>query len=412
MTKEQFANILRAACDLGAAHGKDAASWAFGNNTTEERYQEVLNGIEDQDPAVLDTLPYPPTPTDEQLLTCLGLDSLRNLPKALVVKCRKEYLTALNEEFWLAVEAEARVHVQGQGKPEESEDNPPLKQWEVLGILDAAKKTARLSRDPAMSQDYFRGRTEAAKDIAEIYAGRSIRKRLAAKRARREARGNPPRAAHASSLPLTLGEAKLLRYGEELHDRVNRYADGTCVRWRVAGKVQTWKTDPTRVRVPLRHGLYNYEAITERNYSFFHRSAECRRQRERAPNLVAVPNPPQVEERLTAGAQGRGRILLGFKLTRLVTEKESFDARSPQGMGKVYGLSDGSLYIQGFFPQAPKGRLTEIWYLDAPKAGEDHPEGPNDTPWMHEVSSDVQCERVAGGLLVAKAGNDPLWSIR
>lgn len=34
-------------------------------------------------------------------------------------------------------------------------------------------------------------------------------------------------------------------------------------RWRVNGKVQTWKRDASRVRVPVKHGLYAYAQITE-----------------------------------------------------------------------------------------------------------------------------------------------------
>lgn len=39
----------------------------------------------------------------------------------------------------------------------------------------------------------------------------------------------------------------------------------TPERWRVNGKVQVWKRSPERVRVPVKHGLYSYDAITESN---------------------------------------------------------------------------------------------------------------------------------------------------
>jgi hypothetical protein len=39
-------------------------------------------------------------------------------------------------------------------------------------------------------------------------------------------------------------------------------------RWRVNGKVQTWKRSPERVRVPVKFGLYSYDAITEDTLTF------------------------------------------------------------------------------------------------------------------------------------------------
>lgn len=53
---------------------------------------------------------------------------------------------------------------------------------------------------------------------------------------------------------ITLAGAKELRYGEVL-------VDDNGKRWRVTGKVQTWKRDPNRIRVPLKHGLYAYGAL-------------------------------------------------------------------------------------------------------------------------------------------------------
>ena len=45
------------ATELGAEHGRDAASWFFDGNTTDATYRAVLRGIEDGDPAMLDTIP-------------------------------------------------------------------------------------------------------------------------------------------------------------------------------------------------------------------------------------------------------------------------------------------------------------------------------------------------------------------
>ena len=46
-------------------------------------------------------------------------------------------------------------------------------------------------------------------------------------------------------------------------------ADGTPVRWRVNGKVKTWKRDITRIRVPVKHGLYDYGYVDENNMHIF-----------------------------------------------------------------------------------------------------------------------------------------------
>lgn len=44
--------------ELGAEHGKNAASWYFDGNTPEHTYRRVLTGIENGDSEVLDTFPH------------------------------------------------------------------------------------------------------------------------------------------------------------------------------------------------------------------------------------------------------------------------------------------------------------------------------------------------------------------
>lgn len=34
---------------------------------------------------------------------------------------------------------------------------------------------------------------------------------------------------------------------------------------KVNGKVHTWKRDPTRIKVPIKHGLYEYVTLTSRD---------------------------------------------------------------------------------------------------------------------------------------------------
>lgn len=58
---------------------------------------------------------------------------------------------------------------------------------------------------------------------------------------------------------ITLDEAKELQYRDVLIDAQGK-------RWRVNGAVKTWKRDPHRIRVPLKHGLYAYDALTESDF--------------------------------------------------------------------------------------------------------------------------------------------------
>lgn len=64
-------------------------------------------------------------------------------------------------------------------------------------------------------------------------------------------------------MPLTLEQAKNLTPGTTLYHRNRRNADGTPQRWRVNGKPKTWKTRPDEVRVPLKHGLRDYDYLDE-----------------------------------------------------------------------------------------------------------------------------------------------------
>jgi len=74
---------------------------------------------------------------------------------------------------------------------------------------------------------------------------------------------------------LTIDKAKNLHYHDVLAMNDEMNADGTCVRWRVNGKVKTWKTRPNKFMVPVKHGMYDYGYITERNYHLFHINGSC-----------------------------------------------------------------------------------------------------------------------------------------
>lgn len=64
-------------------------------------------------------------------------------------------------------------------------------------------------------------------------------------------------------MAITLEEAKGLEYGDVLYHVKNRNADGSPQRWRVNGKPKTWKTRPEQVKVPVKHGLRNFDYLTE-----------------------------------------------------------------------------------------------------------------------------------------------------
>lgn len=61
---------------------------------------------------------------------------------------------------------------------------------------------------------------------------------------------------------ITLAEAKTLKPRDVLVDMWGK-------RWYVNGAVKTWKRDANRIRVPLKHGLYAYDAIDERDFDDF-----------------------------------------------------------------------------------------------------------------------------------------------
>jgi hypothetical protein len=73
---------------------------------------------------------------------------------------------------------------------------------------------------------------------------------------------------------MTLSQAKKLKPGDILLTIGKKYTnyDGTPQRWRVSGKVHTWKTEPGRVLVPLKRGLYSYFHLTENNLHLFKKS--------------------------------------------------------------------------------------------------------------------------------------------
>jgi len=74
---------------------------------------------------------------------------------------------------------------------------------------------------------------------------------------------------------LNLETAKDLKLGQVLSMNYNKNSDGSCVRWRVNGKVKTWKTRPNEFKIPVKHGMYDFGYITQHNYFYFHINGSC-----------------------------------------------------------------------------------------------------------------------------------------
>ena len=62
---------------------------------------------------------------------------------------------------------------------------------------------------------------------------------------------------------ITLEEAKNLRHGQTLYHVKNTNANGSPQKWRVNGKPKTWIRSPERVEVPVKHGLKDFDTLTE-----------------------------------------------------------------------------------------------------------------------------------------------------
>lgn len=50
-------------------------------------------------------------------------------------------------------------------------------------------------------------------------------------------------------------------YHQYFYHRKFKNADGSPQRWRVNGQLKRWKIDRSRMRLPIKHGLYAYDAI-------------------------------------------------------------------------------------------------------------------------------------------------------
>lgn len=68
---------------------------------------------------------------------------------------------------------------------------------------------------------------------------------------------------------ITIEQAMAAKHGDVFHMKNEKNADGTPVRWRVMGKIRTWKTRPNEFMIPVKNGMYRHCYITEADLDLF-----------------------------------------------------------------------------------------------------------------------------------------------
>ena len=64
---------------------------------------------------------------------------------------------------------------------------------------------------------------------------------------------------------MTRKQMEELKIGQTIYHNYNKNSDGSPQRWRVNGKLKTWKTEPNRFRLPIKYGLRTCEYLTQFN---------------------------------------------------------------------------------------------------------------------------------------------------
>ena len=111
-------DILRAARRDGKTAGINAASWVFDGNTTDETYLAFLKGIDDGDPAILDSVTTPNLsgewagdPTPGSLADAYGLTPNNDPDGERLMAACYAWEAAASDAFWAEIERVARRHV-------------------------------------------------------------------------------------------------------------------------------------------------------------------------------------------------------------------------------------------------------------------------------------------------------------
>jgi len=68
---------------------------------------------------------------------------------------------------------------------------------------------------------------------------------------------------------ITLEQAKKLKCGDWIHHVKFKNTDGTPARFRINGKVKTWKRNTEKIQIPIKRGLWEFGYLTESNLHEF-----------------------------------------------------------------------------------------------------------------------------------------------
>jgi hypothetical protein len=124
LSDSDYDRALSAATDIGVQEGTAAASWFFDGNTPDDTYRTVLAGIDNGDPAVLDTLPSAdlsgqwadgrtPDTLRADVATALGIPADTLLSGDAMTGIMDAYETAFNDTVAGEIETMARTHLAG-----------------------------------------------------------------------------------------------------------------------------------------------------------------------------------------------------------------------------------------------------------------------------------------------------------
>lgn len=115
-TTDTYEATTEKAREIGAGHGKAAASWYFDGNTNYQEYALVLEGIDIGDPRILDTFPTSPL-SGEWADSYSPGDLASDLEVSQDSDAWDDYCTAYEDGFSTAsyeeIERVARLHVDG-----------------------------------------------------------------------------------------------------------------------------------------------------------------------------------------------------------------------------------------------------------------------------------------------------------
>jgi hypothetical protein len=74
---------------------------------------------------------------------------------------------------------------------------------------------------------------------------------------------------------MTFEELKSVKPGDILHSNVSlNKSDKLPMRVKVNGMVKLWKRSPDRIKVPVKHGMYDYAYITEHYFKYWENNQE------------------------------------------------------------------------------------------------------------------------------------------